>query len=48
MLPATRQARFSIQAEFLVTGDKGSGLLARSWVDSARLLTAAVFCKVGL
>jgi len=32
-------------ADYLVTGDKRSGLLSRRSVGSARILTAAVFCE---
>lgn len=33
-------------ADYLVTGDKRSGLLARGRVATARILTAAAFCAV--
>ena len=33
-------------ADYLVTGDKRSGLLARRRVAAARILTASLFCKV--
>lgn len=34
------------RADYLVTGDKRSGLLARRSVATARILTAAGFCDV--
>lgn len=34
------------QADFLVTGDRRSGLLARRRVGRARILTAAAFCSI--
>ena len=34
------------QVQFLVTGDKRSGLLARRRVGDARIVTAAAFCEV--
>ncbi len=33
-------------ADYLVTGDKRSGLLARRRVGTARIVTATAFCKV--
>ena len=33
-------------ADYLVTGDKRSGLLAQRHIGTARILTAAAFCKV--
>ena len=33
-------------ADYLVTGDKRSGLLARRRVGTARILTATQFCEV--
>ncbi len=33
-------------ADYLVTGDKRSGLLARRRLGTARILTAAAFCEV--
>lgn len=34
------------QTDYLVTGDKQSGLLARRRIGSARILTAAAFCEM--
>ena len=33
-------------ADYLVTGDKRSGLLARRRIGAARIVTAAAFCAV--
>jgi len=33
-------------ADYLVTGDKRSGLLARRRVGAARILTARLFCEI--
>ena len=35
-------------ADYLVTGDKRSGILARGHVKAARILTAAAFCRAVL
>ncbi len=33
------------EAQYLLTGDKRSGLLARGKVSTAKIMTAAVFCR---
>ncbi len=38
----------AVKADYLVTGDKRSGLLSRKKIDSARILTAAAFCREAL
>jgi predicted nucleic acid-binding protein len=35
-------------ADFLVTGDKRAGLLSRKRIGTARILTAAAFCRDAL
>jgi putative PIN family toxin of toxin-antitoxin system len=35
-------------ADWLATGDRRSGLLARGRIGRARIVTAAVFCKIAL
>jgi predicted nucleic acid-binding protein len=34
------------RADYLVTGDKRSGLLAKRRIGAARILTAAAFCAI--
>ena len=36
------------RADFLVTGDKRAGLLSRERIGTARILTAAAFCRTAL
>ena len=38
----------AVRADFLVTGDKHSGLLPLKRIGAARILTAAAFCRQAL